>query len=167
MGMEEIHPDSYSSFIKKHFKDSKRTISDDAIAYVLHVTGNETYAVQKICNAIFESNIPNVTLPVVKEIFKKVLIEQQSYFERIRTLLKADSVQFKLLRAVAKQDIVLEPTGKKFMSSNSFTNSSSILKALKSLESYSLVSKVIVENKGLGYYINDALFRAWLSTLPV
>ncbi len=53
------------------------------------------------------------------------------------------------------------------MSSNSFTNSSSVLKALKSLESYSLISKVIVENKGRGYYINDALFRAWLSTLPV
>jgi hypothetical protein len=46
------------------------------------------------------------------------------------------------------------------MAANGFTNSSSVLKSFKSLLSNNLISKVVVE-KGLGYYIKDALFRAW------
>lgn len=135
--------------------------------YILHVSDGETYAVQKKCNAIYETGIPNITTPIVKGIFLKVLLEHQGYYERIRALLKADSIQFKILRSIVKYTVVIEPTGKEFMMAHSLTNSSSILKSLKSLEKYQVISKTVTEEAHVGYYINDALFRAWLNTLPV
>ncbi len=167
MGLNFIAPDVYTKFIKTHFKKSGRTISDEAIAYVLHVGGSETYAVQKLCNAIYETGLLTITLPLAKEVLIKILQEEQNHFERVRTLLSPRSIQFRLLRAIAKQDWVFSPSGKEFMLANGFTNSSSLLKALKSLETYNLVNREVVAGRGMGYYVNDALFRAWLNILPV
>ncbi|HEY0743122.1 MAG TPA: AAA family ATPase [Chryseosolibacter sp.] len=166
MGLEPIDSNDYSQFIINHFKAYKRTISADAVEYILQVSERETYAVQKICNSAFASGVAFITLPIVKDIFVKVLLEQQGYYENVRTLLRPSSVQFQLLRAMATERILEEPTGKDFMSRNSFTNSSSILKALKALETTGLISRVVVPGKGHGYYINDALFKSWLNTLP-
>jgi predicted transcriptional regulator len=67
---------------------------------------------------------------------------------------------------MAGERILMEPTGKDFMGKNGFTNSSSVLKAVKSLESTGLISRTNVSGKGVGYYINDALFKSGLSLLP-
>lgn len=166
MGLEAINEKDYAEFITDHFKSYKRSISPDSIEYILNVSERETFAVQKICNTVFASGVSFVSLPIVKEIFVKVLMEQQPYYENIRTLLRSSSVQFQLLRAMAGERILSEPTGKDFMSKNSFTNSSSILKALKALEGTGLISRIAVPGKGLGYYINDALFKCWLNSLP-
>lgn len=166
MGLEPIDGKDYAEFIRQHFKNFKRLISDDSIEFILSVSERETFAVQKICNAVFASGVSFLTLPLVKEIFVKVLQEQQPYYENIRTLLRSSSVQFKLLRAMANERVLTEPTGKEFMAKNSFTNSSSILKALKAVESTGLISRISVEGKGMGYYINDALFKCWLNLLP-
>lgn len=166
MGLEPIDSKDYAQFITDHFKAYKRTISADAVEYILQVSERETYAVQKICNSAFASGVAFITLPIVKEIFVKVLLEQQGYYENVRTLLRPTSVQFQLLRAMASERILEEPTGKDFMSKNNFTNSSSILKALKALEATGLISRVVVPGKGYGYYINDALFKSWLNILP-
>ncbi len=156
----------YKKFISNHFKKAKRTISAEALEFVLFVSDGETFAVQKICNAIYSSGIPTITLPLAKEIFARVLHEQQSYYERIRALLGADSVQFGLLRAVARSGEVSEITGAEFMRANLFSNSSSIFKAIRSLEGYQLVSKKVTPDGKMIYFINDALFKSWLNTLP-
>jgi uncharacterized protein len=166
MGLDAIDEKDYAEFIDRHFKIYKRTISPDSIEYILSVSERETFAVQKICNAVFASGVSFVSLPIVKEILVKVLQEQQPYYENIRTLLRSSSVQFQLLRAMAGERVLTEPTGKDFMSKNNFTNSSSILKALKAVESTGLISRTSVPGKGVGYYINDALFKCWLNLLP-
>jgi hypothetical protein len=165
MGLDPIQADIYKKFIKDHYKQARRSISDDALNYILHISDGETYAIQKLCNAVFETGMQEITLPIAKEIFVNVLLEQQGYYERIRTLIKADSIQFKVLRAIARNKVVTEPTGKEFMTAHGLSNSSSVLKSIKSLDGYHLISKVIVDDT-LGYYVNDALFKAWLNTLP-
>ncbi len=166
ISLDSIDSVAYKKFISNHFNSVKRKISQDALDYVLHVADGETFAVQKLCNSIFASGIPFVTLPIAKEQLVKVLNEQQPYYERIRALLKGDSVQFHLLRALARAGEVSEITGKDFMGEHGFTNSSSIFKAIRALEGYHLVSRKILSDGKLGYFINDALFKAWLNTLP-
>ena len=156
----------YKKFISNHFKKAKRTISTEAMEFILFVSDGETFAVQKICNAIYSTGIPIITLPIAKETFARVLNEQQTYYERIRALLRADSVQFALLRAVARSGEVAEITGAEFMKANQFSNSSSIFKAVRSLEGYQLVSKKMTSTGKMVYFISDALFKSWLNTLP-
>ena len=156
----------YKKFINNHFKKAKRTISAETLDFIMFVSDGETFAVQKICNAIYSSGIPTITLPIAKEIFARVLDEQQPYYERIRALLGADSVQFALLRAISRSGEVSEITGAEFMTANQFSNSSSIFKAIRSLEGYQLVSKKVTPEGKMAYFINDALFKSWLNTLP-
>lgn len=157
---------AYKKFISNHFKKSKRTISTEALDFILFVSDGETFAVQKICNAIYSSGIATITLPIAKEIFARVLDEQQTYYERIRALLGANSVQFALLRAISRSGEVSEITGAEFMKAHQFSNSSSIFKAIRSLEGYQLVSKKVNAEGKMAYFINDALFKSWLNTLP-
>ncbi len=166
LALNAIDPVIYKKFIHNHFKKAKRKISDEALNYILHVSDGETFAVQKLCNSIFASGIPHVTLPIAKEQLVRVLNEQQPYYERVRALLKGDSVQFALLRGIAREGEADEITGKDFMMAHGFTNSSSVFKAARSLESYQLISKKVLKNGRMGYFINDALFSAWLNTLP-
>jgi hypothetical protein len=156
----------YKKFISNHFRKAKRTISAETLDFIMFVSDGETFAVQKICNAIYSSGIPTITLPIAKEIFARVLDEQQPYYERIRALLGADSVQFALLRAISRSGEVSEITGAEFMTANQFSNSSSIFKAIRSLEGYQLVSKKVTPEGKMAYFINDALFKSWLNTLP-
>lgn len=166
MSLAPIPADHYSTFIQAHFKKGKRSISNEALQFILHVSNGETHAVQKICNIVYESGIATITLPIVHELFRKILFEQQLDYDNYRRLLKPDSVQFRALRAIARYEAVFEPNGTGFMQANGFTNSSSVLKALKSLESYGLISRDIIGDKGLGYFVDDAFFKAWLNMLP-
>lgn len=167
MTLGSIDADAYKTFIISHFSAFKRTISDEALDFILHIADGETYAVQKLCNAIFAMGYPKVTLPLAKEVFRQVLHELQHYGERIRALLQPDSVQFSVLKAVARTGPVDEITGKEFLELHNFHNPSSVLKAVKSLEGYQLVSRKINPDGKLAYYVNDALLKAWLNTLPV
>jgi uncharacterized protein len=165
LGLSPISPSSYQRFILKHFKAAKRNISQDALDFIMHIANGETFAVQKLCNALYEKGYPEITLPLARHVLIDVLQGQQSYYERIRGLLRADSVQFQVLMAIARAGRVTEPTGKDFMSSITITNASSVRKAIIALEGYHLISKTIVEDK-IGYFVNDAMFSAWLNTLP-
>lgn len=165
LGLSPIPPALYQKFISKHFKAASRNISQDALDFIMHVSNGETFAVQKLCNALYEKGYPEITLPLCRQVLIDVLQGQQSYYERVRALLGSDSVQFQVLRAIARSGIVTEPTGKNFMSGIAITNPSSVRKSIIALEGYHLVSKTVSGDK-IGYYVNDALFSAWLNTLP-
>ncbi len=166
LSLESIPPVKYKTFIEGHLKARKRKVSPEALEYILFLGGGETYAVQKICNALFERGYEMITMPLVQETLRHVLTEQQSHYERVRALLGSGSVQFTVLRILAREGGTEEPTGKHFMGRLRMTNSSSVRKSILSLEKYGLISRSVATSGKLAYMVNDALFAAWLTTLP-
>jgi len=166
MTLQAIDPDSYRNFIDGWFRKSKREISTEAIDYVLAVTEGETLAVQRLCNALFESGLPHVTAPLAQETLVRVLDQQQVNYERLRAIIDPHSNAFKALRAIARLGTVEELTGKEMIKESGIFNASSISKAVKSLYRYGVISQVIAPSGKLGYRVDDALFRIWLKDLP-
>lgn len=165
--IDVIPLEKYKPFIKNHFAAVKRKISEDALDYIYHACNQETSAIQIFCNQLFESGIPHITEPIAKTLFIDLINARKSPFEVMRSMLKPDSVQFQLLRAISRYDLAESITGTAFMKDNGFTNSSSILKAIKALEKAGLVAKRVGESGYFGYFVDNALMKAWLNTLPI
>ena len=157
----------YKKFIAAKFKSHKSTISDEALEFIITVTEGETYAVQRLCNAIYEISFPHITLPLAQQTLVRVLDQQQPNYERVRALLNPKSNLFKVLRAIAKLGIVTETYGKDILRVSQIHNASSVNKAIKSLYSHGVISQIITKEGTFGYCVDDALFRLWLVDLSV
>jgi len=166
MTIAAIDPATYGEFISKKFKEGKRTISPEALAYLMQLTMGETFAVQRLCNALYEMAYPQITLPLAQETLERVLDQQQQSYEQIRALLGPSSNLFKVLKAIARLGVVSETYGKKILQASGILNASSVNKAIQSLQRYGVISRVVTASGETGYLVDDALFRAWLTGLP-
>ena len=166
MTLDFINPTVYKKFVAKNFKSGKMAISEEALEFVMTVTGRETYAVQRLCNAVYEMAYPHITVPLIQQTLLRVLDQQQPNYERVRALLNPNSNLFKVLRAIAKLGVVTETYGKDILGASRLHNASSVNKAVKSLYSHGVISQIITQEGALGYCVDDALFRLWLNNLP-
>ncbi len=74
-------------------------------------------------------------------------------------------IQWRILKAIAKEEKVQNINSKDFMSKHGFYNASSINTTVKSLEKDQLIYKSIVGGKKQ-YEIQDVFLAKWLSKLP-
>lgn len=166
MTLSTIDSASYKEFIETWFRKSRREISTEAVEYVLTVTEGETLAVQRLCNALFETGIPHVTAPIARETLVRVVDQQQVNYERLRAVIDSQSNAFKALRAIARLGVVVELLGKEMLKESGIYNASSLSKAVKSLYKYGVISQIVTGSGQLGYCVDDVLFRLWLMDLP-
>ena len=80
------------------------------------------------------------------------------FFDLFRSQSEASKA---LLRAVASENVVSQPTSKVFLSAHSLGAASTVASAIENLLSRELLYKS--EN---GYMVYDRLFGIWLSRLP-
>ena len=166
MTLGPIRSEIYKKFISAKFKPAKMMISEEALEFIITVTGGETYAVQRLCNALYEMSYPHVTVPLVQQTLLRVLDQQQANYDRVRALLNPKSNLFKVLRAIAKLGVVTETYGKEILGASQLHNASSVNKAIRSLHTHGVISQVVTKEGSLGYTVDDALFRLWLVGLP-
>jgi hypothetical protein len=161
-----IDSEKYGQFISEKFKQGKMVISAEALGYLLSLTEGETFAVQRLCNALYEMAYPLITLPLAQDTLIRVLDQQQQGYEQIRALIGPSSNLFKVLKAMAKLGVTSETYGREILHASGIHNASSVNKAIQSLRRYGVVSQIIAANGDKGYVVDDALFRAWLTGLP-
>jgi len=166
MTLGPIDAKVYGKFIRQKFRTSKMVITDEALSYLLKVTAGETFAIQRLCNAVFEMAYPHVTLPLIQDTLVRVLDQQQQGYEQIRALLGPQSNLFNVLKAMARLGVVSETYGNDIIQASGIYNASSVNKAIQSLHKYGVISQIITEKGERGYVVDDALFRVWLTGLP-
>jgi AAA+ ATPase superfamily predicted ATPase len=120
--LDTIPTVSYQPFIIEKFAEQKRTISAEAVDFILSWTFAHTYYVQAVCNRIFSKNITNIDLTATKQICYEILKTQETLFIQYRNLLTP--AQWKLLKAIAKEKQVAQPTGGKFITKYGLSASS-------------------------------------------
>lgn len=166
MTLLPIEQGKYTEFINNKFRENKIKVSAEALQFILIATEGETFAVQRLCNALFEMGFTQITIPLVQQTLIRVLEQQQSNYERVRGLLGPQSNLFKVLKAVAKIGVVTETYGKEIIEVSKIHNASSINKAVKSLYGYGMINKTITPEGDLGYIVDDVLLKLWLNRLP-
>jgi len=156
----KINAEIYSKFILKQFKKQAISISKETVAEMLDWTHLHTWYVQLLCNRVFLSTENSVTSESWKEEAVKILKEQEFVFYGYREMLT--KAQWGLLKAIAREITVFQPTSSAFISRHQLGNASTVLQSLRSLIDKELVYRELNENGETYYGIYDILLGQWL-----
>ncbi|MFO7852024.1 MAG: AAA family ATPase [Bacteroidota bacterium] len=159
--MGKLNGKSYRDFILKKFRDHGRTVSEEIVEDILEWADFYTYYVQLLCNRIYLSAGKKITSEKWKDEADKILKEQEFVFYGYRDMLTQP--QWELLKAVAAEGKVYQPTSYEFISGHRLGNPATVLRSLKSLQGKELIYREIDESGDSYYSIYDILFARWVA----
>ena len=155
MYLDRIGEDDYRSFIKEKFSLGNMGIDDLSIDRVLNWTRLHTYYVQYVCNHLYEKGEKTIREEQTNDIFHQIITDFEPQYINYRNLLP--SHQFRLLKAIAREDGVSQPTSGSFIAKNDLTSPSSVATSLKALTEKEMI--VYDLNK---WHVYDVFFSRWL-----
>ncbi len=157
----KINSDKYAEFIVTKFKDYNKFIDIKTAHEILNWCNCHTYYVQQLCNRIFSATEKSVSTELWQQQANLLLQEQEPIFINYRNLLT--SLQWKLLKAIAKEDQLYSPTSKHFIIKYKIGSSASLIRALDSLRKYELVYRENDINGKQYYSVYDIFLKQWIN----
>ena len=155
MYLERIQEKDYRKFIKDLFSNGKRKIEDNLISKVFIWTRLHTYYVQYVFNHLYMKGASALTDSDINNLFHQILTDFEPQFINYRNLLP--SHQFRLLKAIAVEDGIAQPTSGNFISRNELTSASSVSTSLKALADKEMI--VFDRDK---WQVYDVFLSRWL-----
>lgn len=155
MYLDRIRENDYRNFILENFNQDRRSIDENYITKVFVWTRLHTYYVQYVCNLLYEKGGKKIKEIEVNNIFHQIITDFEPQFINYRNLLPAH--QYRLLKAIAVEDGVTQPTSGNFINRNDLTSASSVSTSLKALADKEMI--VFDRNKWMVY---DVFLSRWL-----
>jgi len=162
LNLSAIEKKDYFDFIRKQLERHKRKISNEALEFICEWTRLHTYYTQVLCNRLFAEGFTKIDLETVQEISLQILNEQEVVFFQYRSLLTP--AQWQLLRAIAKEDKVYQPTAKDFISRHKLGTPSNVQRSLDALLTKEMVYRD-EQKEGICYVVYDCFLSRWLQRL--
>ncbi|MDF1573058.1 MAG: ATP-binding protein [Bacteroidales bacterium] len=156
----KIDAESYAEFILGQFKKQAVSISAETVTEILNWTNLHTWYVQLLCSKVILTTEKTVTSGTWKKEAIKILKEQEFVFYGYREMLT--KAQWGLLKAIARDITVYQPTSSEFIARHQLGNASTVLQSLRSLIDKELVYRELNENGETYYGIYDILLGQWL-----
>ena len=158
--IDKLQADVYRDFIIQKFEAHSKAIAPDVVDELLQWADCHTYYVQLICNRTFTASGRTVKSAQWKDEADKILKEQEFVFFGYRDMLTRP--QWNLLKAIARDGKVYQPTSGEFVSRHGLGNPATVLRSLKSLQKMDLIHREPDEEGNFYYSIYDLLFRRWM-----
>ena len=158
MGLKPLDSDVYYDFCLQFFKEKGGNIEKDIFEYLYNMFEGHTWYIQCIMNRLYEANTNVESTEQVNAAILSILAGREPQFESLSQFFTDN--QFSLLKAIAKEGIVAQPTAGRFINSHNLSGASSTKAALKVLE-----NKELVYRKPEGYIIYDRFMDLWLKRL--
>ena len=158
----KIDEEEYSSFIHKQFIDNGKTITDEAVGFILEWTKRHTFYTQFLCNRVFLGTRKEATLTEVLVAIDMIFKENEEAFLERRNLLTGR--QWNYLIAVAKEGELSQPTSNEFLQKYHLGAQSSSLRTLEAL----VEKELVLETKstaGSSYSVYNVFLSRWLERL--
>jgi AAA+ ATPase superfamily predicted ATPase len=160
LGIDKIEKDKYASFIRSHLRKAGKHIDMEVTYEMLQWADMHTYYVQLLCNRVFALKEENIRSKTWKDEAGRILQEQQILFFKYRDLLSKQ--QWLLMKAMAQEGMVFEPTSKSFISKYNLGSPSTVLRSLEALLHKEMIYTSF-DSSGTKYYcVYDVLFRRWI-----
>ena len=157
--LDYINDKKYAHFIKRTYDKHNKTISNEAVEFICTWTMRHTFYTQYLCNAIFSKYNTDINLTKVKETASDIISIQEGKFYQYRNLLTAS--QWKLLKAIAKEERLTKPHSKELILKYAIGTSSMVSRGIDSL----LKKEMILHNTGVEtpyYEVYDKFLMRWL-----
>jgi len=157
--LEKLNRESYAGFIVSTFRKYKKDICTEIAGEILDWANTHTFYVQQLCNRVFSSTIKKVTDELWKHQARLLLDEQEPVFFTLRNMLTKP--QWHLLKAVAHEGVVNQPTAKNFLVKYHLGTSATVLRSLNTLLNYELIIKEYDKNGVPFYCVYDVFLQRW------
>lgn len=154
MFLEHIQRNDYFDFIRYHFSQRGKNISEDALERIASYSGLHTFYVQFLCNRLFGS-FKNITSLEVDKTVQLILHENEPIYASYLNLLT--QTQYKTLRAIAQEGLVNGPTSKKFLTKHSLGAASTVAQSVESL-----LGKELLQEESGNLSLQDKFFAQWI-----
>lgn len=165
LSLEKIRLPEYAAFISSHFQSGRILIKDADIDYVLNWTRGYTFYVQSVFNRIYRFGAKTINRDQINSQLELLLDEMAVIFYQYRELLTV--FQWNLLKYIALEEVVRQPTGKDFLSKYNLGNSASVKRALEALEEKEMLLVQIDENGQKNYSVYDTFLLRWLQRIYI
>jgi hypothetical protein len=159
MGLLPLDEEIYYTFAN-HFFTEKKGILDRQVFHDLYTRfDGYTWYIQSVLNRLYEENRKVTTSSQLLNAIRLVMLGKATQYENIVQFLTEN--QFSLLKAIAQERKVSQPTAQVFIQKYSLPGASSVQNALETL-----VNKELVYFLPDGYIIYDRFFDLWLQRFP-
>lgn len=159
MVLAEIGEGAYYRFAAAFFEAKGGLLSRDVFSGMYKRFEGHTWYMQVLLNRIYEQYDTVTEMRQVETVLHQLLEENTPVYQNFITLLTDN--QLALMRAIAKEGVVMYPNSGEFIKRHGLKAPSSVNTALKSLQEKELIYK-----SGGGYLIYDRFMGLWLQTLP-
>ena len=157
--LDPIALDAYTEFTVRMFRESGKSISEDAIAWAYQKYEGITMYTHKLFHDAYADTDANETCGIneIKRL-SELLIQQNA--RRLQELLAYVTEQQKeLLYAVAAEGRVSRITSSTFVKRHHLKSASAVQSAVKKLLDYDLITE-----QGKTYSVSDPMLRIWLES---
>ena len=137
MGLKPLKCDIYYNFCQSFFKQKGGDLSKEIFEHIYQRFDGHTWYIQCIMNRLYESESQVENMPQVNASLLSILEGREPQYESMTQFFTEN--QFALLKAIAKDGIVAQPTASKFIKGHQLSGASSVKAALKILEDKELV----------------------------
>lgn len=157
--LEKINREIYAEFIVKMFGKGEKSISQEALDFILDWTKLHTFYTQSLCNHIFLKSGKQIDIAEAQRSAGQILKENEQTFLQWRDLLTSN--QWNYLKAVAKEQTVEKPYATHFIQKYHIGTAANSQRLLESL----IDKELILANstiEGVSYSVYNVFLSRWL-----
>ena len=161
MYLDKINNKMYTTFIEKLFRKNGRQIDKEVIDFVLDWTRTHTFYTQSLCNMIFSMSEKDtiIDMQLAKEACLELMKRNEPTFFQYKELLSIS--QWKYLIAVAKENLVEQPSAKSFLMKHNIGTPTDSQRLKQSLLDKDLILEITTKERTF-YQVADVFFSRWL-----
>ncbi|MDR1553695.1 MAG: ATP-binding protein [Prevotellaceae bacterium] len=158
--LSEIDKKDYRKFAAKLFSKADKSINSDVFDWFYDKVNGHTWYVQMILNRLFSLAKNEYDTATAEKVLNEIIMENEATYQTYCKLITEK--QLNLLKAIAAENAVTQPTSNVFIEKYKLGAASSIKTALTSL----LDKELIFEDNG-HYRVYDCFFSIWLSKIKI
>ncbi len=154
LNLERLHEEVYTDYIKQHFENSKREISDELIQDCILWTDNHTFYVQYLLNMLWGSGQKKINQELIQGVKSDIISSRSALYSNYQLLL--GEKQYKLLKAIGLNGGVEKPNSGEFLSKYQLGAASTVNSALNVL-----IEKELIYKENQQYKVYDVFLMRW------
>lgn len=162
VSLGKISEEAYSGFIRRLLDKDRRSITDEALRFVLEWTCRHTYYTQQLCHTIYANGKRSIDLEEVKRACEQLMRQGEAVYLQYRQMLT--DKQWDYLIAVAKERSIRQISSSRFLKTYQI-GTPSVSRRLAD----ALCEKGLLDDEstleGTVYSVNDVFLSRWMERL--
>ena len=155
MDLKPLDKEVYYHFANGFFEKKRGSLDHDTFMGLYDLFDGHTWYIQNVLNRLYDSCQHVRSMNDVNRETVHLVESKSPQYESLAQFLSSN--QFNLLKAIANEGIVREPTGGRFIRQHNMLSASIVQSALRGL-----LDKEIVYRTPKGYIIYDRFMSIWL-----